>query len=98
MARRKVIYLELHPETAKGVAGGKAGGNGREKVATDTVSFATDTAKKTGQTERTARRKTSIGEKLGDIKAHDCRYINQVGKSLFEQNPVGYVKSHSGAK
>lgn len=45
--RRKEIYLELHPETKAGVAGGKPGGNGREKVANDIVSLATDTSKKT---------------------------------------------------
>ena len=47
------------------MAGGKAGGNGREKVANDTMSFATDTAKKTGKSKRTTERKVSIGEKLG---------------------------------
>ena len=43
------IYEALHPETKKGTAGGKVGGRGRKKIASDNVSFATDTAAKTGK-------------------------------------------------
>jgi len=69
MARRKEIYLELHPETKAGVAGGKTGGNGREKVANDILSFATDTAAKTGKSKRTVERKAKNGKKLKGMAA-----------------------------
>jgi hypothetical protein len=39
-ARRKAIYLELHPETAQHVAGGLA----RQGAADDNLSFAAATA------------------------------------------------------
>lgn len=85
LARRKEIYLELHPETAKNVAGGKAGGNGREKVANDTMSFATDTSKKTGKSKRTTERKVSIGEKLGGMQdAIKAAGIDDSQKDLTE--------------
>ena len=59
LARRKVIYLELHPETGHG----KATKNKEDIVS----SFSQDTSNKTHQAERTTRRKVSIGEKLGGI-------------------------------
>ncbi|WHA40936.1 MT-A70 family methyltransferase [Agrobacterium larrymoorei] len=60
LARRKEIYLVKHPETAKGVAGGKA----RQQAATDKLSFAAATAEATGQDERTVRRDVERGEKI----------------------------------
>ena len=69
LARRKEIYLELHPETAKGVAGANASNKsqGNASNANDIMSFASDTANKTHQSKRTTERKVSIGEKLGSI-------------------------------
>ncbi|MBO9100322.1 MULTISPECIES: hypothetical protein [unclassified Rhizobium] len=61
-ARRKAIYLELHPETAAGVAGAIA-----KHFATDnlsTASFASETANATGKDERTVRRDAERGEKV----------------------------------
>lgn len=59
-ARRKAIYLELHPETAQHVAGGKA----RQETASDNLSFAADTAAASGKTERTVQRDAERGEKV----------------------------------
>jgi ParB family transcriptional regulator, chromosome partitioning protein len=64
LARRKVIFETLHPET-KAVT--KRGGPGRGKKTNDKmshVSFTEDTAAKTGNTRRTIERKVEIGEKL----------------------------------
>jgi hypothetical protein len=61
VARRKALYLELHPETAQHVAGGK--GNGTSDNLS-VVSFAEDTATKTGTAERTVQRDASRGEKI----------------------------------
>lgn len=61
-ARRKAIYLELHPETKQGGAPGLPGG-GKAKV--DNLSgFANETAKATGKDERTIRRDAERGEKV----------------------------------
>ncbi|MEW9808577.1 ParB/RepB/Spo0J family partition protein [Mesorhizobium marinum] len=60
-ARRKAIYLEIHPETAHGSnATGPSGQFGHS----DTNSFATETAKATGKPERTVRRDAERGEKV----------------------------------
>lgn len=61
-ARRKAIYLKMHPETAEHVAGGFA------KAAAENFSaapsFAADTASKTGQTDRAVRMHAERGEKV----------------------------------
>lgn len=57
-ARRKAIYLELHPETAQHVSGGMA----RQGAASDNLSFAAATADAIGKTERTAQRDAERGE------------------------------------
>jgi ParB/RepB/Spo0J family partition protein len=65
-ARRKAIYLELHPETAVGPA--QAAGMNRSvgnNVADNlSVTFAVETAKATGRDERTVRRDAERGEKV----------------------------------
>ncbi len=63
LAERKAVYLAMHPETKKGGAPGKAGGG--KKAKTENVSdFATDAARKTGQTDRNVRNKVAVGQKL----------------------------------
>ena len=59
-AERKRLYVLKHPDTAQHIAGGKA----RQKSATDKMSFAADTAQKTGVDERTVRRAAKIGEDI----------------------------------
>lgn len=59
-ARRKAIYLELYPETAQHVAGGKA----RQETASDNLSFAAATADATGRDQRTVQRDAERGEKV----------------------------------
>ena len=59
---RKGIYLELHPETKRGTAGGEAGGRGRPKIARGETplaiepvpSFVADTAAKTNKSKSTS--------------------------------------------
>lgn len=70
LAERKGIYLRLHPETKRGVAGGKASGVARGTTAPDAVvpdesSFVADTAAKTGMADRTIRKYVQVGEILG---------------------------------
>lgn len=61
-ARRKAIYIEMHPETAAGVAGADARWNATDNLST--ASFAADTAKAIGKDERTVRRDAERGEKV----------------------------------
>lgn len=61
-ARRKAIYLELHPETAAGNAGAEARWNATDNLST--ASFSAETAKATGKDERTIRRDAERGEKI----------------------------------
>lgn len=58
-ARRKTIYLELHPETAHG---GDRKSDQVDKLSTR--SFAEETASATGKDERTIRRDAERGEKV----------------------------------
>lgn len=63
-ARRKAIYLELHPETAHGA---NLEGAGVAKLASpETPAFATATATATGQSERKVQRDAERGEKVID--------------------------------
>jgi len=64
-ARRKAIYLELHPETAEHVAGGVAKNSAAENFAA-APSFAAATAAVTGADERTIRLHAERGEKVID--------------------------------
>lgn len=66
LAERKSVWERLHPDTIKGVAGGKA----RQGSASDTMSFAASTAERLGITPRTIERAVSIATKLApDVKA-----------------------------
>lgn len=60
LARRKAIYLELHPETRAGTAGAMA----KHGSANETVSFAEDVARKTGQTERAIQQHVQIAASI----------------------------------
>lgn len=63
-ARRKAIYLELHPETAHGA---NLEGAGVANSATpETPRFTAATAAVTGQSERTVRLDAERGEKIID--------------------------------
>lgn len=68
-ARRKAIYLELHPETAAGVAQAAGmnraiGNNVAENISA--TSFDKDAAAKTGQSDRNVRLYAERGEKIAD--------------------------------
>lgn len=66
LAERKQVYERMHPDTAGGVAGGKA----RQGSATDIMSFAKDTAERVGLTDRSIRRAVFIAQKLSpDVRA-----------------------------
>ncbi|TAN70547.1 MAG: hypothetical protein EPN20_05515 [Magnetospirillum sp.] len=60
LSERQRLYEELHPETAAGVAGGKA----RQGTANETISFATDAAQRCGITPRTIQLAVSIAKGL----------------------------------
>lgn len=61
-ARRKELYLRLHPETARGVAGAKA----KHGSANADSAFAADTAAKTGRSVRSVQVDAQIGESIPD--------------------------------
>ena len=61
LAKRKRIYEFLHPETKAGVAGAVAK---HDKAATEMISFADDTASKTGLSARTVQHEVQIAEKI----------------------------------
>lgn len=66
IARRKELYLELHPETAAGIAGavGKHGAVANLAIAEKVVSFTAATSQATGKPERSVRRDAERGEKI----------------------------------
>jgi ParB-like chromosome segregation protein Spo0J len=67
-ARRKAIYLELHPETAQHVAGAHASNEAQGNAAANfaVASFASATAEATGKAERTIRLDAERGEKVAE--------------------------------
>jgi ParB family chromosome partitioning protein len=60
MSERQAVYLQLYPDTAQGVAGGKA----RQGAASDILSFAAETAKRTGFSRRTIERAVKIAHAI----------------------------------
>lgn len=60
LAARKGWYEAKHPETRKGIAGGKA----RQGSANAESAFAADTAEKTGRSRRVVEEDTQIGESI----------------------------------
>jgi len=63
VSRRKAAYEKVHPETKNGGAPGKAGG-GKAK-GTNLVSFAADTAAKSGKSATSVKRDATRGKALG---------------------------------
>lgn len=61
-ARRKAIYIELHPETGHG--GDRSGASRQVGDLSQSERFTADTAKATGQSERTVQRVAERGEKI----------------------------------
>lgn len=96
-ARRKAIYLELHPETAAGVAGAIAKYSATDSLST--ASFAAETAIATGKDERTVRRDAERGEKVIDEALHLIRgtpldtgtYLDKI-KKLLPNDQIHAVK------
>jgi hypothetical protein len=78
----------LYPETKAGVAGAHASNKsqGNSSNASDKMSFASDTSKKTGKSKRTVERKASNGKKLkgmaAKIKAAGIDALIQLGDML----------------
>jgi len=71
LKRRKEIYEAMFPETKKGVAGAHASNKAQgQKNASDKMSFASDTAAKTGKSKRTVERASSYPIGQGP---RDCR-------------------------
>jgi len=68
LKRRKEIYEIQHPETKAGVAGAHASNKAQNKAsdASDTMSFASDTARKTGKNKRTIEREVQIATQLDE--------------------------------
>lgn len=62
LAERQSIYLALHPEMRRGVAGARA----RHGSANDVLSFAEDAAAKTGQSTRSVQRHIRIVDRLSE--------------------------------
>lgn len=82
-ARRKAIYLELHPETAAHVAGGK--GNATADNLSAVPSFAAETAAATGKDERTVRRDAERGEKVVPERKNAAAPLGTWGKRRLEK-------------
>ena len=68
LKRRKELYEALHPETKRGIAGGKASGESRrgENRTNGKMPFVQDTAARIGKSRSTVERSVALAEKLDD--------------------------------
>jgi len=66
LARRKAIYLALHPETKHGAMGRRGSGPKARISKNDKLSFSEDTASKTGRSRRSIERDVALGEALDE--------------------------------
>jgi N6-adenosine-specific RNA methylase IME4 len=64
LAESKMIYIELFPETKQGASGRRGSGKKEYVSKTDNLSFSDETAKQTGLSDRTVRRKTARAEDI----------------------------------
>jgi site-specific DNA-methyltransferase (adenine-specific) len=71
IARRKIIYLELYPDTKKGAINQHT-----KDVLTDNLSFSKTTAKITSQSERTVERAVKRGEEITEEEAEVLKTID----------------------
>jgi ParB-like chromosome segregation protein Spo0J len=68
LRRRKELYEALHPEVKHGGAPGKAGGGKDKAKGARVASFAADTAKKTGLSERTVQEDVQVAKLSPEVK------------------------------
>jgi ParB/RepB/Spo0J family partition protein len=90
-ARRKELYLKLHPETGLG-----ATGRSRAKVCQNgepNERYTRNTAQKTGQSERTVQRAVSRGEKIVNV-AHLARTSLDHGTELDAMAKLSEEEQH----
>jgi N6-adenosine-specific RNA methylase IME4/ParB-like chromosome segregation protein Spo0J len=90
LARRKHLHEALHPETRRGVAGGRAsGGSRRGERTTDTVSLVRHVASRAGVSTRTIERQVQIATAIPtDLRrvlhktwvAHDQQALLQIAR------------------
>ncbi len=75
LAERKRIYVALHPETRRGVAGGRARGSSRggRKRTTDKMSFARSASVRLRVSTRTVERLVAIADALPDDVRRDLK-------------------------
>jgi len=92
MAERKRVYLRIHPETAAGVAGGKA----RQNSASEIISFAEATAEQFGKSSRWAEMYVKIGETLTDQK--DALATSPISRSFTELSALAKAEPKKRAK
>jgi ParB family chromosome partitioning protein len=90
LARRKEVYLALHPDVRHGGRRTPSGHNGH----LGTPSFSQDLASKTGSSARTIRRVTFIGERL-DPKAADLLRGHAASDNALELVRLAHLEPKS---
>jgi hypothetical protein len=80
VAKRKEIYLRLHPETGHGAAPGAGRGRGKAASKKDKLSsFQKDTATRTGRTDRDVRRDTARAKHIPRL-AENRWHVSRPGR------------------
>jgi hypothetical protein len=101
LKERKAIYLELHPETAEHVAGGRGNRTAAGAAAVTTPSFVANASEMTGKAERTIRENVAIGENIApaaakalkDSEVADCKCQLQDLVKLEPEQQVEVAKA-----
>ncbi|MBF0097146.1 MAG: ParB N-terminal domain-containing protein [Magnetococcales bacterium] len=94
LAERKSLYEMMHPQTKQGTAGAHAANRsmGNSSDATEIISFASDTAKKTGSTDRNIRQAVRRANNISQEVRDSIRDVASIADNSLELDALASLE------